>query len=248
MEEEPQIASQSNRNERILSKNKLPGRLISRKFFENSPEKVAPKLLGKILVAIDPKTREPLAGRIVEVEAYLGPHNHPADPAAHSHRGPTPRNLVLFGPAGHAYVYSIYGMYYCMNITCEKKGLAGCILLRALEPVVGIAQMARNRGLDEDAPARMIASGPSRLCLALGLTRSRHNGLDVTSAGSPLQARDDGFPEPEVVITPRIGIRHAVDFPLRFALRGHACVSGPKRLAGVLVGPSTRSRGPSSLQ
>lgn len=231
-----------------LNKQRLPERLISRQFFERAPEKVAPKLLGKLLVAIDPKTREPLAGRIVEVEAYLGPHHQPPDPAAHSHRGPTPRNLVLFGPAGHAYVYSIYGMYYCMNISCEKRGLAGCLLLRALEPVAGVAQMARNRGLEEDASAPRIASGPSRLCLALGLTRQQHNGLDVTSADSPLQVRDDGFPEPDVVITPRIGIRHAVDWPLRFALRGHACVSGPKRLAGVLPAGSTLGGNRSSLQ
>lgn len=231
-----------------MIKNKLPGRLISREFFENSPEKVAPRLLGKLLLSLDQKTQEPLAGRIVEVEAYLGPHNEQPDRAAHSHRGPTPRNLVLFGPAGHAYVYSIYGLYYCMNITCEKKGFAGCILLRALDPVVGIAQMARNRGLDEDAPSRLIASGPSRLCLALGLTRPQHNGLDVTSSRSPLQVRDDGFSGCDVVITPRIGIRHAVDLPLRFALRGHVCVSGPKRLAGLLPKASTVRGGRSSLQ
>jgi DNA-3-methyladenine glycosylase len=209
-----------------------PGRLISRRFFEDSPEKVAPKLLGKLLVSLDPKTVEPLAGRIVEVEAYLGPHNNPPDPAAHAHRGPTPRNRVLFGPPGHAYVYSIYGQYFCMNISCEREGLAGCVLLRALEPVTGIAQMARNRGLDEEAPARLISSGPSRLCLALGLTRSEHNGLDVTSAASPLQVRDDGFPESEVLTTPRIGVNVAVDWPLRFTLRGHACVSGPRKLNG----------------
>jgi len=213
------------------SKARVPtGRLVPRAFFEDSPEKVAPRLLGKLLVSADAKSGAILAGRIVEVEAYLGPHNDPPDPAAHSHRGPTPRNMVLFGPAGHAYVYSIYGLYYCMNISCEGEGLAGCLLLRALEPVVGIAEMARNRGLDEDAPVRMIASGPSRLCLALGLTRPGHNGLDVTSATSVLQVREDGYPEAEVVITPRIGIRHAVDLPLRFALRGHGCVSGPRRL------------------
>ena len=91
---------------------------------------------------------------------------------------------------------------------------------------------------------RMIASGPSRLCLALGLTRPLHNGLDLTSAASSLQVRDDGFPEPEIVVTPRIGIRHAVDWPLRFALRGHACVSGPKRL----MGSSTIRDGHSSVE
>lgn len=231
-----------------MNRNRFPGRLISREFFEHPPEKVGPKLLGKLLAATDRETGEALAGRIVEVEAYLGPHNNPPDPAAHSHRGPTPRNLVLFGPAGHAYVYSIYGQYYCMNISCEKNGLAGCLLLRALEPVVGIAQMARNRGLDEDSAAPRIASGPSRLCLALGLTRQEHNGLDVTSRDSPLQVRDDGFPEPDLVVTPRIGIRHAVDWPLRFALRGNKCVSGPKRLAGLLPKPSTHRGRASSLQ
>ena len=227
----------------VLRKIRLPGRLIPRSFFENSPEKVAPKLLGKLLVALDPKNSELMAGRIVEVEAYLGPHNEISDPAAHAHRGPTARNEVLFGPAGHAYVYSIYGQYFCMNISCEREGLAGCVLLRALEPFIGIGRMARNRGLDEDAPAKMIASGPSRLCIALGVTRPLHNGLDITSADSPLQVRDDGFPEPEALVTPRIGIRHAVNLPLRFALRGHVCVSGPRTLAGV----STRRRRRSSI-
>jgi len=206
----------------------FPGRVVPRALFEDSPERVAPRLLGKLLVSFE--SEKVLAGRIVEVEAYLGPHNQPPDPAAHAHRGPTPRNMVLFGPAGHAYVYSIYGLYYCMNISCEREGLAGCVLLRALEPVSGIAEMVRNRGLDEDAPMRMIASGPSRLCLALGLTRPGHNGLDVASADSALQVREDGFPASDVVITPRIGIKHAVDLPLRFAVRGHGCVSGPRKL------------------
>jgi DNA-3-methyladenine glycosylase len=224
-------------------KDKLPGRLISREFFEDSPESVSPRLLGKLLVA---RTRRGsvLAGRIVEVEAYLGPHNDPPDPAAHTHRGPTPRNLVLFGPPGYAYLYSIYGKYFCANISCEREGLGAGILLRALEPVLGISEMRRNRGLEEKAPVRMIASGPSRLCIALGLTRPLHNGLDLTSAASPLQVRDDGFPEAEVVITPRIGISHAVDWPLRFALRGHGCVSGPKRLNGT----STKQNRNSSVE
>ena len=222
----------------------LPGRLISREFFEESPEKVAPKLLGKLLLALNGRDPVPLAGRIVEIEAYLGPHNVVSDPAAHAHRGPTPRNQVLFGAAGHAYVYSIYGQYYCMNISCEREGLAGCVLLRALEPVTGIAQMARNRGLEKDAPVRSIASGPSRLCLALGLTRTTHNGLDVTSQDSTLQVRDDGYAVEDFVVTPRIGIRHAVELPLRFALRSHFCVSGPKKLARA----STRDGSDSSVK
>jgi DNA-3-methyladenine glycosylase len=220
-----------------------PGRLVSRRFFADRPEVVGPKLLGKLLVARG-RGGAPLAGRIVEVEAYLGPHNEPVDHAAHSHRGPTPRNQVLFGPAGHAYVYSIYGLYYCMNISCEREGWAGSLLLRALEPVTGIAEMARNRGLEKDAPVRMIASGPSRLCLALKLTRATHNGLDLTSAESPLQVRDDGCGAAPVVVTPRIGIRHAVDWPLRFALHGHHCVSGPKRLGQ----SSTKGNGLSSVE
>ena len=214
------------------------GRLLPRNFFEHSPELVAPRLLGKLLVhrtGHGTTGRGVLAGRIVEVEAYLGPHNDPPDPAAHSHRGPTPRNQVLFGPAGHAYVYSIYGMYFCMNISCEVEGLAGCVLLRALEPVAGLEQMAKNRDLAPNAPHRLLTSGPGRLCEALGLTRMKHNGLDMTKRSSPLQVRDDGYAVREVLVTARIGIRHAVDWPLRFALPEHACVSGARNLTGTRV-------------
>jgi DNA-3-methyladenine glycosylase len=170
-----------------------------------------------------------LAGRIVEAEAYFGPHNQPPDPAAHSYRGPTPRNRVLFGPAGHAYVYSIYGRYFCMNISCEAEGRAGCVLLRALEPLAGSAEMARNRGLAPGATPRQLTSGPSRLCQALGLTRQDHNGLDLLDPASPLQVRDDGYAAGAVLVTPRIGIHEAADWPLRFALAGNPCVSGAKK-------------------
>jgi len=213
---------------RLTRANRLPGQLLARSFFEASPELVAPRLLGTLLVHQSP--RGLLAGRIVEVEAYLGPHNLPSDPAAHSHRGPTPRNQVLFGPAGHAYVYAIYGRYFCMNISCEVEGRAGCVLLRALEPVTGADRMAVNRGLAAGVPAQQLTSGPSRLCQALGLTRLQHNGLDLTDAHSQLQVRDDGTHAPDISVTVRIGIRHAVDWPLRFVQRGHACVSGPRRL------------------
>jgi DNA-3-methyladenine glycosylase len=223
MEEIAQLSRKSN------TVSRLPGRLLPRAFFSDPPEAVAPHLLGKLLV--HRIGGEVLAGRIVEVEAYLGPHNDPPDPAAHTYRGPTPRNSVLFGPAGYAYVYSIYGRYFCMNVSCEAEGVAGGVLLRALEPVTGVARMAANRGLERGAPARMIASGPGRLCQALGLTRPDHNGLDVTSRGSPLQVREDGFTSDEVVVTARIGIKNAIDWPLRFALRGHECVSGSKRIA-----------------
>ncbi len=244
------------------SASRLPGRLLKRAFFEAPPERVAPLLLGKLLVH---RTQGGLlAGRIVETEAYLGPHNDPPDPAAHSHRGPTPRNGVLFGPAGHAYVYSIYGWYFCMNITCEVEGRAGCVLLRALEPVAGLKQMTRNRGfpphgrssdpipaskhrspgapivrgdpgLELGAAARALTCGPSRLCQALGLARKPHNGMDLLDAASPLQVRDDGYSVDEILVTRRIGIRHAVDLPLRFALARNACVSGPKALGGKCI-------------
>jgi DNA-3-methyladenine glycosylase len=222
---------------------RLPGALLPRAFFEAPPELVAPRLLGKVLAH---KTRfGVLAGRIVEVEAYLGPHNDPPDPAAHAHRGPTPRNLVLFGPAGYAYVYAIYGRYFCMNVSCEAEGQAGCVLLRALEPLGGdaeLAQMALNRGLAPGAPGRLLTSGPSRLCQALGLARPSHNGLDLLDSTSPLQLRDDGFTADEVHVTPRIGIRHAVDWPLRFALADHACVSGPKLRLGRVTKASLGKR------
>jgi DNA-3-methyladenine glycosylase len=203
--------------------------LLKRAFFEAPPDEVAPRLLGKVLARRVGGVW--LSGQIVEVEAYLGPHNTIPDPAAHSYRGPTERNRVLFGPAGHAYVYSIYGMHFCMNISCEPEGQGGGVLLRALEPLTGLKQMARNRGLTPEAAAREIACGPGRLCQALGITRQQ-NGLDLLDEGSPLQALDDGFAVGEAFVTRRIGIRQAAELPLRFALPGHACVSGPKNLKG----------------
>jgi DNA-3-methyladenine glycosylase len=207
---------------------KMPGAQLPRSFFEAPPELVAPRLLGKVLVHRTKGTV--LAGRIVEVEAYLGPHNDEPDPAAHSHRGPTPRNGVLFGPAGHAYIYSIYGLYFCANVSCEAEGLGGGVLFRALEPLAGLERMARNRGLKRGAAPSQLTSGPGRLCQALGLTRLKHDGLDFTDSSSPLQIRDDSFPEQEALVTVRIGITQAIDLPLRFVLRGNPCVSGPKRL------------------
>ena len=219
----------------------LPGRLLARGFFEAPPDEVAPRLLGKLLVH---RTKGGvLAGRIVETEAYLGPHHDPPDPAAHAYRGPTPRNVVLFGPAAHAYVYAIYGRCFCMNISCEGAGRAGCVLLRALEPVAGVEEMARNRGMEPDARGRDgrviaaklasgLASGPGRLCQALGLTRAGHNGLDLLDEDSPLQVRDDGYWGREILVTARIGIHVAADWPMRFAYPDHKSVSGPKSLAG----------------
>jgi DNA-3-methyladenine glycosylase len=210
---------------------RLPGKLLPRAFFEHPPEHVAPLLLGKILVR-KLEGREPLAGRIVEVEAYLGPHNDPPDRAAHSHRGITPRVSVLFGPAGHAYVYAIYGMHFCMNVSCEPTGRAGSVLLRALEPLAGIEAMTHNRHLKLGVAPREITGGPGRLCEALGITRPADNGVDLLDTASPLQVRDDAFELAEYIVTPRIGITHAADRPLRFAIPGNPCVSGPRSLTG----------------
>ena len=217
-------------------------KILPKTFYDRDAEIVAPELLGKLLV--HETDAGLLAGRIVEAEAYLGPHNNPPDPAAHSHRGPTPRNKVLFGHAGHAYVYTIYGRYYCMNVSCETSGQAGCVLIRALEPITGQKQMAHNRGLawngtaPSDALARQLTSGPSRLCQAMGILRSSHNGLDLTDRRSRFQMRDDGFIVSEALVTPRIGINEAnaaVDWPLRFAIPGNPCVSGPRSLSGLRV-------------
>jgi DNA-3-methyladenine glycosylase len=249
-------------------KNSLPGRPLLRAFFEAPPERVARRLLGKVLAR---RSRAGwLAGRIVEVEAYLGPHEKTADPAAHSHRGPTPRNQVLFGPPGHAYVYFIYGMHSCTNVSCEREGRGGGVLIRALEPVEGLEQMARNRGLSGFPPIsqrardgwstesecnklKELTSGPGRLCQALGITRSADNGLDLIDPRSPLQLRDDGTRAGRVLVTVRIGIRHAAELPLRFAIAGNRFVSGPKSLnrealpqvSGTQIRTTTFSRLPS---
>jgi DNA-3-methyladenine glycosylase len=229
MEEEPQGLAMAAAE--TVRKVQSAARQVPRSFYEHPPEIVAPRLLGKLLIH---RVRgKILAGRIVEVEAYLGPHNSPPDPASHSHRGPTPRCTVLFGPPGYAYVYTIYGRYFCLNVSCEPDGVAGGVLFRALEPVAGLEVMARNRGLGSHAKPSLLTSGPSRLCQAFGLTRARHNALDFTSPDSPLQILDDGFPVPEphidLHISPRIGLNVAIDWPLRFSFAGHPCVSGPRR-------------------
>ena len=202
-----------------------PGSLIERSFFERAPNLVAAEVLGQLLVRRASGTL--LVGRIVEVEAYFGED----DPAAHAAAGRTARNAVLFGPAGHAYVYFIYGMYSCLNLSCEPEGRAGCVLVRALEPLTGLPQMESARGLSSTAAPRLLTSGPGRLCQAFGLTRASHNGVDLLDERSDLQLREDSYIVPGVVVTPRIGITKAVERPLRYLIEGNPCVSGPKRLA-----------------
>ena len=144
-------------------------------------------LLGKILVRRG--RGGPLAGRIVETEAYLGEH----DAAAHAASGRTARNAVLYGPPGHAYIYNIYGLHACFNVSCLPEGDPGGVLVRALEPLQGIAEMRRNRGLKRSAGIDQLASGPGKLCQALGITRGDDNGLDLTRADGRLGLVEDDF-------------------------------------------------------
>jgi DNA-3-methyladenine glycosylase len=203
-----------------------PGVVMPRACFERQPDTVARAVLGKLLVRRSGDAL--LVGRIVEVEAYFGD----GDPAAHSAAGRTARNSVLFGPPGHAYVYFIYGMYSCLNISCEPTGQAGSLLVRALEPLQGLAQMAAGRGLAAHAAPRLLTSGPGRLCQAFGITRATHNGVDLLSAGSDLQLRDDGYDPHSIMTTPRIGITKAAERPLRFLISGNPYASGPARANG----------------
>jgi DNA-3-methyladenine glycosylase len=186
--------------------------VLPRSFYLDSPEVVASNLLGKLITRhLD---GERLTGRIIEVEAYLGL----SDPAAHTFIGKTPRNAVLFGPPGFSYVYFIYGMHYCLNFSCQQEGEPGGVLIRALEPLERLETMARLRGFSSLVKPRLLTSGPGRLCQALAITRAAHNGLDVTLADSPLQVLDDGYRPSSILTTPRIGIKKAIDKPLRFVV------------------------------
>lgn len=183
------------------------------------------ELLGKVLVRRE-SGRE-LAGRIVELEVYLGRE----DPAAHAYAGRTVRNAVLFGPPGHAYVYFIYGNHYCLNFSCMPEGEAGCVLVRALEPLTGLEEMAKRRGvlvgqLGSERARRMLTSGPGKLSEALAITRERDNGKDVTSSRSDLRVIDDGFVAERIATGPRVGITKAMQEPLRYAIAGNPYVSG----------------------
>jgi DNA-3-methyladenine glycosylase len=187
-----------------MSRNK-----INRAFFSRSVHQVAPELIGAILVI------DGVGGRIVEVEAY-----HHTDPAAHSYRGETARNAVMFGPPGFAYVYRSYGIHWCLNFVCEPQGSASAVLIRAIEPIEGIDRMQRRRGLSHE---RLLCSGPGRLCQALGVSLA-HNGLPLDRLPFTLRARDA---HPAIVVGVRIGITKAVDLPWRYGLAGSRYLSKP---------------------
>jgi len=196
---------------------------LGRSFFERDARRVARQLLGKVLIRNDEGT---LTARIVEVEAYLGE----TDPAAHAAAGRTLRNAVIFGPPGHAYVYFIYGNHYCLNVSCEPEGKAGCVLFRALEPLSGIEEMARARHVEisTSKDLQKLTTGPGRLCEAFSITRTRDNDCDLTSDESSLWIGDDGYSARSITATPRIGITKAADLPLRYLLAGNPFVSRPK--------------------
>lgn len=206
-------------------------RPLPREFFDRDPRKVARELLGKVLVRRE--RGRLLAGRVVETEAYLGAD----DPAAHAFAGPTERNRVLFGPPGRAYVYFIYGNHYCLNVSCEPEGKAGCVLFRALEPLAGARAMAKARGLPPTECAavearprllRHLTSGPGRLAEAFGITRRRDNGKDLASAESDLFLADDGAGKMKIESSARVGITKAAERPLRFYVEGNPFVSGKR--------------------
>jgi DNA-3-methyladenine glycosylase len=182
---------------------------LRRNFFDRSVHAVAPELIGATLLV------NAVGGVIVEVEAY-----HHSDPAAHSYRGRSERNAVMFGPPGHAYVYRSYGIHWCLNFVCEEVGSASAVLIRALEPRQGLGLMQRRRGLRD---AGTLCSGPGKLGEALGVTR-KINGLALDRPPFELRAR---VAEPEIATGLRIGISKAVEHPWRYGMKGSPFLSKP---------------------
>jgi len=186
-------------------------RRLTSSFFAQAAQDLAPALLGCVL------THGETAGMIVETEAYLGLD----DLAAHAARGLTARTRVMFGPAGRAYVYFIYGMHECLNVVADRKGNPGCVLIRALEPLVGLAEMYRRRNW-QGSP-RGLANGPGKLTQALAITREHYgHRLDIGDLTIRAWRKKPAF---DIGITPRIGITHCADWPLRFIWAGHPALS-----------------------
>ncbi len=204
---------------------------IRRRFFARSVHEVAPDLIGATFLF------NGVGGRIVEVEAY-----HHTDPAAHSYGGPTERNAIMFGAPGFAYVYRSYGIHWCVNFVCEAEGSASAVLIRAIEPLAGIAKMRRRRGVDDP---RLLCSGPGRVCEALAITRV-HNALALDAPPFELHRRRG---EVEIVTGPRIGITKAVGHPWRYGLKGSRFLSKPFKppAAKVGFGSARKARKPRDL-
>lgn len=176
-------------------------------FYDRETEVVARELLG---MALEHRTREGVtAGRIVETEAYLGPH----DPACHAAAGLTARTRALHGPPGTAYVYFVYGMHWCVNAVTREEGFGSAVLIRAIEPLVGLPLMRRRRGAVKE---RDLANGPGKLCQALGID-ARRNGVRLDASSLRIVSAEP-VDDRQVLVTPRIGITKAADWPLRFLI------------------------------
>lgn len=182
---------------------------LPRSFFARPPAEVAPLLLGKLL-----QHRDGRLARLVEVEAYAQD-----DPAAHTFRGPTARNRTMFGPPGHLYVYFSYGVHWCANLVCDEEGVGAGVLLRAAEPLAGVARMQQARGRDA---VRELCGGPGRLAQAFGIDRAL-DGSDVTGPGL-ITVLDDGH-APDMLACTRIGLSKNADAPLRFVVAGSPYLS-----------------------
>ncbi len=179
--------------------------------FARSMHEVAPELIGATLLV------DGVGGRIVEVEAY-----DREDPASHGYRGRTARNASMFGPPGRAYVYRSYGIHWCLNLVCEGEGVPSAVLVRALEPRQGLDEMRARRGVDDP---RLLASGPGRLCQALGITRE-HDGLPLDCP--PFELRERVEPV-RVLAGARVGITLATELPWRYAEADSRFLSRPLR-------------------
>jgi DNA-3-methyladenine glycosylase len=185
------------------------GKPLNRAFFARSVHAVAPDLIGATLLV------NGVGGLIVEVEAY-----HHTDPAAHSFRGPTARNRVMFGPPGYTYVYRSYGIHWCVNFVCEREGSASAVLIRAIQPTHGIATMRRRRRMNDE---RSLCSGPGKLTEALAITQA-HNGLPLDAPPIAIHAR---LGKVDVASGIRIGITKAMELPWRYGLKGSRFLSKP---------------------
>ncbi len=192
----------------------MRGRRLPRSFFARPSTEVAPDLLGRVLVRLLPDGTR-LAARLVETEAY-----EEGDPASHSFRGRTARTEVMFGPPGRLYVYFTYGMHFCMNVVTGRDGEGSAVLLRAARPLEGLQEMARRRGTDRP---ELLCAGPARLCQAFGVDRGM-NGIDLVE-GEAMWIEPGRRLAGAAVAGPRVGIRHAVDRPWRFAVADDPFVS-----------------------
>jgi DNA-3-methyladenine glycosylase len=181
--------------------------MLKRDFFARSVHQVAPDLIGATLLV------DNVGGRIVEVEAY-----DQQDPASHAYRGRTPRNAVMFGPPGHAYVYRSYGIHWCLNLVCGGEGVPEAVLIRALEPTRGLELQQSRREVED---VRQLCSGPGKLCQALGITRE-HDGLALDVPPFRLEARTE---VPEILTGPRIGITRATELSWRYVEAGSPFLS-----------------------